>query len=182
MKRREFIAGLGSAAAWPMTARAQRPAMPVVGYLDAGASGARRRYAVAFSRGLSEAGYTEGQNVAIEYRWAENRYDRLPSIAAEFVSRNVAVIAVVTTPSAIAAKNATETIPIVFFIGADPVKFGLVESINRPGANVTGISSLTNALEAKKLELLHALVPQATVAAMLTRLHRINADCKSDWN
>jgi putative ABC transport system substrate-binding protein len=175
MRRREFIAGFGSAAAWPVVARAQQSVVPVVGYLDAGASEARRHYAVAFSRGLSEAGYTEGRNVAIEYRWAENRFDQLPSIAAEFVRRNVAVIVALTTPSATAAKNATATIPIVFSIGADPIKFGLVSSFNRPGANVTGFSGVTNALGAKNLEFLHELLPRATVIAMLVNPANPNA-------
>jgi putative ABC transport system substrate-binding protein len=124
---------------------------------------------------LGEAGYTEGRNVAIEYRWAENRFDRLPSIAAEFVRRNVAVIVALTTPSAIAAKNATGTIPIVFSIGADPIKFDLVSSFNRPGANVTGFSGTTNALGVKKLELLHELLPHATVVAMLVNPANPNA-------
>jgi putative ABC transport system substrate-binding protein len=157
MRRREFIAGL-SAAAWPVMARAQRPSIPVIGYLSTGSLDTRRELVAALHRGLSETGYVEGRNLAIEYRWAEFHYHQLPALADDLVRRQVAVIvAVGGTPSASAAKAATKSIPIVFVIGGDPVDTGLVASLNRPGGNLTGLYTLIGTVAGKRLELLHEL-------------------------
>jgi putative tryptophan/tyrosine transport system substrate-binding protein len=169
MKRRTFITLLGAAAAaWPLAARAQQPAMPVIGFMSARGPEDSAYLLEAFHRALAEDGFVEGQNVAIEFRWAHGQYDRLPAIAAELVSRRVNVItAVGGDPSPLAAKRATSTIPIVFGMGSDPVSAGLVESFNRPGGNVTGVTLLTNLMEPKRLGLLRELAPAAPLIGIL---------------
>jgi len=169
MKRRDFIALLsGALAAWPRAARAQKPAMPVIGYLGSATPDAWASRLQAFRQGLSEAGFDDGRNVAIEYRWAEDKYDRLPALAAELVRRDVTVLVTPgSAPAALAAKAATTTIPIVFETGADPVAIGLVPSLNRPGGNVTGITALTFELGPKRLEVLHETIPAANPIGVL---------------
>jgi putative tryptophan/tyrosine transport system substrate-binding protein len=177
LKRREFIALLGGAAAWPLAARAQQPAMPVIGILASVSPGPYAPFIGAIKEGLQQIGYVEGRNVAIEYRWAEGQYNRLPQQAAELVDRGVAVIILVGGgPTTAAAKTATATIPIVFISGDDPVKSGAVGALNRPGGNVTGVSLLTVAIEAKRLQLLHELVPNVAVVAALINQHNPQAD------
>jgi putative tryptophan/tyrosine transport system substrate-binding protein len=166
MRRREFISLIGGLAVIPLTARAQQAAMPVVGYLSAATSNEAEPLAAAFRRGLQESGYIVGQNVAIEYRWAEQQIDRLPAMAADLVKRRVTVIAAVTTPAVLVAQAATTTIPIVFETGSDPVRLGLVTDLNRPGGNITGVTSLIVELAPKRLELLHELLPTAKVMAL----------------
>jgi putative ABC transport system substrate-binding protein len=158
---------MSSVAAWPLVARAQQAAMPVVGYLSAISPDEGEPRAAAFRRGLQESGYIIGQNVAIEYHWAEQQIDRLPAMAADLVKRHVTVIAAVTTPAVLVAQAATTTIPIVFESGSDPVRLGLVESLNRPGGNITGVTSLIVEVAPKRLELLHELLPTAKVMALL---------------
>ena len=169
IRRREFITLIsGTAAAWPLAARAQQPAMPVIGFLHGASPGPYARFLIGFHQGLKEAGYTEGANVAVEYRWAEERYDRLPALAADLVDRHVTVIAAAgSTPAALAAKAATTTIPIVFLVGGDPVASGLVTSLARPGGNLTGVTNLTAEVGPKRLEMLHAVIPTAITIALL---------------
>jgi putative ABC transport system substrate-binding protein len=169
IRRREFIAGLGSGAAWPLAARAQQPALPVVGFLSLqSAEFDYNDVTVPFFQGLKETGYVEGQNAAVEYRWAENQYDRLPALAADLVRRRAAVIVAVGAIAARAANAATTTIPIVFTTGTDPVESGLVASLNRPGGNVTGIVSLAFELAPKRLQLIRALIPNASRLGVLS--------------
>lgn len=168
MRRREFIAFLGGVAAtFPLGARAQQPGTPVIGFLNSGKSAAHADNLSAFRQGLNETGYFEGQNVTIEYRWAEDQYDRLPAMATDLVRQRVAVIAATTTPVPPVAKKATTAIPIVFVTGADPIKAGLVASLNRPSGNVTGVTALAEEVGPKRLELLRDVVPSARTIVLL---------------
>ncbi len=167
MRRREFIVAAGSAVAWPLAVPARQLARPIIGFISTGSPATFAPLVAAFQRGLHDNGYVEGQNVIIEYRWAEGRYDQLPALAAELVRHKVTVIAAFTPPAAMAAKAATTTLPIVFMSGTDPVKLGLVASLSRPGGNVTGATFFVTGLEPKWLELLHALVPNAAIIALL---------------
>jgi putative tryptophan/tyrosine transport system substrate-binding protein len=167
VQRREFIARLGGVAAWPLAARAQQSVMPVIGVLNAISSVGRARELAAFRQGLNERGYVEGQNVAIEYRSADGQYEQLPALAADLVRRRVTVIAALGAPPALAAKAATTTIPIVFEVGADPVEMGLLASRSRPDGNITGVANLNLEVGPKKLQLLHELIPTATIIGLL---------------
>jgi putative ABC transport system substrate-binding protein len=167
MKRRDFLALTSAVVAWPLSARAQQRTLPVIGYLDTASAAATAHLVDAFRRGLSAAGYDENKNVAIEYRWADGDYDKLPALATELVQRQVTVIATINTQTILAAKATTKTIPIVFAVGVDPIKFGLVKSLHQPGGNLTGLTQLNIEMEGKRVQLLHELVPAARLIAVL---------------
>jgi putative ABC transport system substrate-binding protein len=178
MRRRDFITLVGGAAAgWPLVARAQQPALPVVGFLGAPAPAPYARFVTALRQGLREAGYVEGQNMSVEYRWANDQYDRLPALAADLVSRRVSLIAPIGgAPATVAAKAATSTIPIVFSMTADPVELGLVTSLNRPGGNITGVALLSVELEAKRLQLLHEIVPTTALIGLIVNRSNVQSE------
>jgi len=177
MRRREFLRVLGGTMAWPLAARAQQSAMPIIGFLDSGSRGTNANLLAAFSLGLKEAGYVEGESVAIEYRWADGDYDRLPALAADLVRRQVsAIVATGGEPSGRAARAATTTIPIVFDSGISPVELGWVTSLNRPGGNMTGVNQMVDELVTKQMGLLHELTPQAQVVAMLVNANNPKTD------
>jgi putative ABC transport system substrate-binding protein len=179
VRRRDFLVLLGGVSAWPLVARAQQPALPVIGFLSGGSPGMLSNQVTSFRRGLNETGFVEHRNVGIDYLWAESQFNRLPALAAELVRRPVAVIAATGgDPSVMAAKAATATIPIVFVIGIDPIKMGLVASLNRPGGNLTGIAQFTSGLEPKRLEFLHELVPTASVIGALMNPARPDAEAQ----
>jgi putative ABC transport system substrate-binding protein len=167
MRRREFIAGLGGATLWPLAAHSQQPTVPIVGFLNAQSAQDYQRQLAAFFDGLAEAGYVDGRNVNIEYRWAENHSDRLPALMVDLLERKPAVIAATSTPAALAAKAANTTIPIVFETAFDPIQLGLVKNLNRPGENITGVTQLNSLVTPKRLELLHELVPKADIVGLL---------------
>jgi len=181
MRRRDLIKGIaGSAIAWPLAARAQQPAMPVVGFLHSGLRAEYTHLVTGFQHGMEEAGYVGGQNVAIEYRWADGHYDRLPTLATELIQRHVTVIAALGgDPSVIAAKAATTSVPIVFASGTDPVKLGLVASLNRPGGNLTGVSLLSSPLLTKQLQLLREVIPTATTIGFLANPDNPNTETRA---
>jgi putative tryptophan/tyrosine transport system substrate-binding protein len=180
MRRREFITLLGGAAAWPLMAIAQQRTLPVIGYVNSRSRETDTPFLAAFHRGLNETGYVEGQNVAIEYRWAEGQYDRLRVLATDLVDRRVIVMAVTSTPAALAAKAATSAIPIVFTTAADPIAVGLVDSLSRPSGNATGVNIYVSRLGAKRLELLRELVPNAAVIGMLVNPSFPDAESQSE--
>ena len=179
LKRRDFITLIGGAAAWPLAANAQQPAMPVLGFMNGGSAEAQAALATAFRQGLSQAGYIENHNVKVEYRWAESRYDRLPGMAADLVRRKVTVIAATGTPAALAAKAATTVVPIVFETAGDPLRLGLVSTLNRPGHNVTGVTQLSSELVSKRLGLLHDMIPAATIIGLLLDPHDPRAEMQA---
>jgi putative tryptophan/tyrosine transport system substrate-binding protein len=177
MRRRDFIKSIAGSAAWPLAAHAQQSRIPVIGFLSSVSAGSFGQLVDAFRRGLNETGFVEGQNVTIDYRWAEGHFDRLPALAADLVRRNVAVIAATGgPPSGLAAKAATATTPIVFIVASDPVKLGLVASFSRPGGNATGVGLFAVTVEPKKLDLLHELVPKAAVIGLLVNPRNPNAE------
>ena len=178
MRRREFIALIGGAAAWSLAARALQAAMPVIGYIGSGPEADVNRLR-AFRQGLQESGYREGENVVIEYRWADDHYERLPSLAANLIQHQVALIFAGGIPAALSAKAATKSIPIVFSVAGDPVELGLVASLNRPGGNLTGVSTLSVELGSKRLELLHELIPTASLIGLLVNPANPNAEILS---
>jgi putative ABC transport system substrate-binding protein len=177
VKRRDFIAGLGSAAAWPLAARAQQPAIPLIGFLSSQTAGAAAEFVAAFHKGLSETGFIEGRNVGVEYRWANDQPEQLPALAADLVGRHIAIIVAGGGPvSALAAKDASKTIPVLFSSGADPVRLGLVASLNRPGGNITGVNILITAIESKRVGLVQTLMPTAKSIALLINPSSLDAE------